>query len=171
MGNAPPDIFNQALMEFGALQCVPKPNCSVCPLAHSCQAFIHDRQTTLPVKTRKTKTIIRHFNYFIIHKKNKRLLAKRTAKDIWQGLYHYYLIETKKHTSLTTLLRTQNSLKNLTIRKKSTTIFHILSHQKLRIKFIEADAPAFWKAPKGWNWYNEKEIQKLPKPIVMVNAQ
>ena len=53
---------NQAIMEFGALQCVPQsPDCEVCPLKDRCAAYASGTIQSLPVKQNKTKTRARYF--------------------------------------------------------------------------------------------------------------
>ena len=62
-----PGMHNQALMEFGALQCIPKsPSCTSCPLVDSCYAFINKLIDHLPVKEKKTKQTNRYFTYYLI---------------------------------------------------------------------------------------------------------
>ena len=59
-------LFNQAIMEFGAIQCVPKnPNCEQCIFNDSCLAYKNNEVSLLPIKTKKTKPVNRYFNYFI----------------------------------------------------------------------------------------------------------
>ena len=56
-----PDIFNQAIMEFGALMCQPKPNCLACPLQIKCLAYAKQITGRLPIKTKlkaKKKTLL-----------------------------------------------------------------------------------------------------------------
>jgi len=92
-----PDLFNQALMEFGALHCLPKnPKCGECIFSKSCNANQRNLQAVLPVKSKKLKIKTRYFYYFILINKNKVLLKRRTEKDIWQGLNDFYLIETTR---------------------------------------------------------------------------
>lgn len=63
-----PDLFNQAMMEFGALQCVPKsPDCECCPLNGKCLGLAARRVERLPVKSGKTVVKPRYFNYLYIH--------------------------------------------------------------------------------------------------------
>lgn len=93
-GNAPDD-YNQAIMDFGALQCTPRsPRCGACPFSDTCRAFRENRTGSLPVKKGKTAVKPRYFNYFHIRTGNSLLLHKRTEKDIWQNLYEFPLIET-----------------------------------------------------------------------------
>ena len=54
--------YNQAIMDFGALQCVPQaPDCPSCPLADTCQAYARGRVAVLPVKQHKPKVSDRYF--------------------------------------------------------------------------------------------------------------
>lgn len=88
---------NQAIMELGALQCVPQnPDCEACPLKERCAAYGTGDVQTYPVKQKKTKTRDRYFHYLYIIYKGKTWLARRKGKDIWEGLYEFPLIETDK---------------------------------------------------------------------------
>lgn len=91
-----PAIFNQAIMEFGALQCVPKnPDCSVCVFNESCMALQKKKVTVLPVKSKKLKVTNRFFNYLILEDVlGNTLIQKRTSKGIWHNLYEFPLLET-----------------------------------------------------------------------------
>lgn len=90
-----PDVHNQALMEFGALVCMPRnPHCDTCVLAEKCKAFVLGNVELLPVKEGKGKTRIRHFNYLFIQHNGITYLRKRDQKDIWNSLYEFPLIET-----------------------------------------------------------------------------
>lgn len=92
-----PALYNQAIMDFGALQCVPrKPDCDRCPFADRCVARREKRVDQLPVKEKKLLKKDRYFQYFILHWGEKLLLRKRVAKDIWRNLYDFPLIETSE---------------------------------------------------------------------------
>lgn len=87
-------LYNQAVMEFGALQCKPKsPNCGACPLNLTCYAFKHDKVNQLPVKLKKVKVRERWFNYFVGIEGGHILMKQRKEGDIWQKLYDFPLIE------------------------------------------------------------------------------
>lgn len=89
-----PGLYNQAIMDFGALQCVPvSPDCTVCPISEFCFALAQSKISELPKKQNKTKIRNRYFNYLDIRSENNMYLQKRTAKDIWQNLYEFLLIE------------------------------------------------------------------------------
>ena len=83
-----PSAFNQAMMDFGAIQCTPQsPACQSCPLADTCVAFREGRVGQLPVKLRKTKLQTRHLIYIYVRFEGRTALRRRPAGDIWQGLW------------------------------------------------------------------------------------
>lgn len=120
-----PGTFNQAIMEFGALQCIPQnPDCGRCPLKKSCKALAKDEVEELPVKSQKTKVRTRYFNYFVIRKNGKTLIRKRTENDIWKNLYDFPLRETPKPIGIST----------------TRSYKHVLSHQIIYARFWEVKA-------------------------------
>ncbi|MBT8230813.1 MAG: A/G-specific adenine glycosylase [Bacteroidia bacterium] len=90
-----PQLFNQAIMEFGALQCVFKnPICQNCPLKAECKAYSKKLVNRIPFKGKRPKKKSRYFRvYHIIDLDGKTMIEKRTNKDIWKGLYQFPLIE------------------------------------------------------------------------------
>jgi A/G-specific adenine glycosylase len=95
--NENPGIFNQAIMEFGALQCIPKnPDCKNCPLNSVCFAYNKNSVADFPAKKRKVKQKVRYFNYLYIIYNDFTFIEKRTKNDIWKLLYQFPLLETKK---------------------------------------------------------------------------
>ncbi|MBJ6368007.1 A/G-specific adenine glycosylase [Snuella sedimenti] len=138
-----PDEFNQAIMEFGAIQCKPQnPNCNICPLQNGCIAFNRSVINELPVKNKTLKIKKRYFNFLvIISNEKKTIIEKREHKGIWQNLYQFPLIETKKNTSIKAfeaLLREHNLLKDRSfefVLYNDEPIVHKLSHQHLYTNF------------------------------------
>ncbi|MFA8300474.1 MAG: A/G-specific adenine glycosylase [Hyphomicrobiales bacterium] len=97
-----PGDFNQAVIEFGALQCTPKsPNCKQCIFKDICIAFRNNKISSFPVKSKKVKIAHRHFNYlFIIFKRTNTFytfIKRRNDEDIWKNLYELPLHESVKH--------------------------------------------------------------------------
>jgi A/G-specific adenine glycosylase len=166
------NIFNQAIMEFGALQCVPKnPNCSSCIFNDSCLALQNRKVALLPVKAKKLKVKQRFFNYLVFSDENNNtLLQKRTQKDIWHNLYEFPLIETTKEANnILTLDVIQNQIvvanKILDIQLvESATIIHKLSHQHLHIQFWKIRVNG--KLTNGIDW---ESVKRMPFPIVIFN--
>lgn len=92
---ARPGLYNQAIMDFGALQCTPaQPGCGECPLAECCLALAAGTVAERPVKQGRTKVSDRWFNYLHITCGGKTLLVRREGRDIWRGLYEFPLMET-----------------------------------------------------------------------------
>src|SRR5690606_18710581 len=96
-----PDVFNQAIMEFGATQCKPQsPNCFECPFQDSCISFQKNNIAKLPVKINKTKIKKRYLNFLVVLcDGDKTVLEKRKGKGIWQNLYQFPLVETPQETT------------------------------------------------------------------------
>lgn len=164
-----PDLFNQAVMEFGALHCLPQnPLCNTCVFEKTCVANQHDLQKMLPVKSKKLKVRNRYFYYFVIRHKNKIGMKKREGKDIWQGLYDFYLIETKRSQKVESLLNEDTLLKGSGKISESKVYKHILSHQKLIVRFIEIEWQSS-KLPVELKWFTKKQVADLPKPILIAN--
>lgn len=144
-----PGIYNQAIMDFGALQCVPSsPVCTSCPLIDKCHAYNYDKVNLLPVKKGKTTVRNRYFHYFDIRYEGNAFLRKRELKDIWSGLYEFPLIETKKELSFEELMRTKEYKEQFKetdgiVLKQSHSFKHILSHQVIYANFYQVEVSAF----------------------------
>ena len=167
-----PATFNQAIMEFGALQCVPKnPDCAVCVFNESCAALQKKKVDQLPVKLKKLKVRNRYFNYIMVSDADeKTLVQKRTAKGIWHNLYEFPLIETLQEEDfefVSNAVATNSFFANPVISMQACnekSIVHKLSHQHLHIKF--------WKLNvKGElvNGITKEELKQYPFPIVIHN--
>ena len=77
-----PAVYNQGIMDFGAIQCTPQsPDCLFCPLVGSCSALSKGLVAKLPVKQHKTKTTNRYFNYIYVRAGAYTFINKRTGKD------------------------------------------------------------------------------------------
>ena len=163
--------FNQALMEFGALQCVPKnPNCTGCIFKDSCLALQQKKVDALPVKLKKTKVVPRYFNYLVVKDKNgNALIQKRTAKGIWHNLYEFPLLETDTVTdydaTCSLVEQYDFGFKVLTVKPlHHDVILHKLSHQHLNIRFWEVQTDE-----EVTEALSPEAIMKYPFPIVLHN--
>lgn len=167
-----PALFNQAIMEFGALQCVPKnPNCEVCVFNTKCLALKNNKVSELPVKTKKTKVTNRFLNYLVFEDEIQNTqIQKRSAKGIWHNLYEFPLIETESDVSLEEIIQLTSeefSHKHaiLGVENLSTMpVKHKLSHQNLSIQF--------WKVSINGlltNGLSFLDVKNFPFPIVIYN--
>jgi A/G-specific adenine glycosylase len=107
--------YNQAVMEFGALQCKPKsPNCSICPINVNCVAFTTNNTKNLPIKIKRSKIKDRYFNFLVyLTKKSETVIEKRNVKGIWQQLYQFPLIETESSVSKKNLMSYKKRLEKI----------------------------------------------------------
>jgi len=138
-----PGTYNQAVMEFGALQCVPKnPDCEACIFQQICVAFQSGLVELLPVKVKTAKIAIRYFHYLHVKLGNHTFIRQRTGGDIWTGLYEFPMIETDTETTPDELARTpawhacfegQTPL----VHAVSREVTHRLTHRILKIRFYE----------------------------------
>ncbi|MFZ4455262.1 MAG: A/G-specific adenine glycosylase [Bacteroidales bacterium] len=138
LSNTNPGDHNQAMMEFGAMQCVPRnPDCTNCVLNDKCVAFATDVVSDLPVKIGKTVVKNRYFNYFIIRFNDSIYLQKREANDIWRNLYELPLIETEEFMDLDNLIETDefnsifSGIEKADIDLVVDNFVHILSHRRI----------------------------------------
>lgn len=165
--NNQPALFNQAIMEFGALQCVPKnPNCSICVFNSSCAALQKNKVGILPIKRKKAKVKNRFFNYLVIEDEfNNTVVTKREDQGIWQNLYEFPLHESMQAVGEPDFdyLKLVNEVLSI-VELDDSAVIHKLSHQHLHIKF--------WKMQlRGIvdNGVQIAELNELPFPIVIHN--
>ena len=164
--------FNQAIMEFGALQCVPKnPNCTNCIFNNSCGALQKKLVEKLPVKLKKVKVTKRYLNYLILVDLNGDfVIQKRTNKGIWFNLYEFPLMEEFKETKIEHSIieiekfTFENNKPYKTTLLNEGYIKHKLSHQDLHIRFFKLDFKMVIAEAKPLS-----EIRQYPFPIVIHN--
>lgn len=131
-----PALFNQAIMEFGAMMCTPNnPNCELCPVAESCVSRPNEAYKLRPIKAKKTKVTKRYFHYFHLKYNDQVYLTKRTDSGIWQQLFEFPLVET-----MTEQLEQQDLVQLSTQLPLISPVFvtkHILSHQHIFAHFYQ----------------------------------
>ncbi len=167
-----PANFNQAIMEFGALQCVPKkPNCNECVLNSSCYALQRNEISNLPFKSKKTKFTKRYLNYLILEDVNGNIIVeKRVEKGIWQNLFQFPLLEDFEEKSISTTLKSinnyafNNEKPSKIIALNKEYIKHKLSHQDLHIRFYKLNFDCELNGAE-----NIEKIKQYPFPIVLHN--
>ena len=153
-----PAEFNQAMMDFGAIQCTPtSPKCVVCPLQETCEALHMGRIDDLPVKEKKLTIQTRHLTYIYIRCKGKTAIRRRPAGDIWQGLWEPYLEEARGKEP-----ETRGMLERATIIGKN--VKHVLTHRVLMADFylLETDTPPV--LPDEYIWVEESELGNYAVP-------
>jgi A/G-specific adenine glycosylase len=165
-----PGEYNQAIMDFGATICKPlSPECGSCPLNKNCKAFLINRVKELPVKQKLTRIKQRWFNYLFLEKENKVAIIKRNAKDIWQDLYEFPLVETSRASTPALILREAEKvygLKGMDYEKLSVSGIKSqqLSHQLIRGRFIKLKVANTINSSAAWIWVDKEEIKSYSFP-------
>ena len=141
--------FNQAMMDFGAIQCTPQsPLCLSCPLQESCIALREDRVAALPVKRKMLKVKERHLTYIYIRYKGRTAIHRRQAGDIWQGLYEPWLTDEVPPGAI--LLRQD--------------VKHVLTHRVLYADFWLWELDQEPELPADYLWIKETDIGNYGVP-------
>lgn len=158
-----PGKFNQAMMDFGATVCKPRqPLCAYCILQSSCYAFLHQQTMELPLKNKRLTAKHRWMYYLIAEYNNGYYIRKRTAKDIWQNLHEFILIESKKQLSTKQIL-SHKQIKHITqggysIIHQSGKISQKLTHQLISGSFVHIQLNSKIKI-EGYEWVSIKNIK------------
>jgi A/G-specific adenine glycosylase len=174
-----PDTYNQAIMEFGAIQCTPvQPDCLFCPLQQHCYAFQHGLANALPHKEKAKRVRPRYFHYLVLDHERGLYLKKRVQRDIWQGLYDFYLAETDQKTiSAEEIQEKLHSIgvipEEVVVSGPSAEYRHLLSHQKITARFylirLKTRLSKEATASAGLALFSATEIEDLPKPVLISN--
>ena len=174
-----PDTYNQAIMEFGAIQCTPvMPDCMFCPLQQHCFAFNKGMVQELPVKKKAKAARPRFFHYIVLEFEGSFYMRKRLEGDIWQGLYDFYLHESDSKELAEEVL--QKELKEAGVELRSSAsepvskvYKHILSHQKITARFHRFRLKKRLKEEvlqeARLALYSPEKIDELPKPVLISN--
>jgi|TARA_B100000795_G_C22801093_1_gene441957 A/G-specific adenine glycosylase len=147
-----PDLFNQAIMEFGALHCKPKkPNCEDCVFTINCAAYSEGTVEVRPVKSKKIKKKTRYLSFMFFEQDNSIALEKRGEKDIWANMFQFPLLEDQGAF--------EERNKELLWETK-----HLLTHQKLFCRFYRTNI-----LKKGTRLVNLNDLEKYAIPRVIEN--
>ncbi|MBR1792899.1 MAG: A/G-specific adenine glycosylase [Bacteroidales bacterium] len=176
-----PDLFNQAMMDFGATYCKPVGcNCGECIFSSECVAWNTGRVSSLPVRPAAIKVRQRYFYYLDIRwvqdGVTHTFFHQRQGRDIWKGLYEYPLIESNQTWTDEQLQNSVSEWFNASCGAQAIrpymvmSMTHKLTHQTLSASFIRIDL----SAPPSH--YPEKELglpldrlKSLPVPRLIDN--
>ena len=151
-----PGSFNQAMMELGAIQCLPKsPKCDDCPFRHDCYAFTQGLTDTLPVKNNRIVKRDRFFHFTVYIYNNSTVLEKRTGRDIWHNLYQFPLQETASDCTL----EKQHPVAELR---------EVLTHQNIHAKFYIKETKKAPKTQANQILVPLEQLDQYPKPKIIV---
>lgn len=165
-----PGIYNQAIMDFGAVICKPAaPLCENCVLKKKCVALTTARVQELPVKAKKSRIRDRWFIYFILEHKGYIAVRQRKAKDIWQDLYEFPMVELKKAPGRKMglqdpALQTWLGKVNVTELETPVTYRQLLSHQQVHGYFSVLQTDSRPPGDESWEWVRWEQLKKLSFP-------
>lgn len=145
-----PGTFNQAMMDFGSLQCTPQsPRCLLCPLAETCVALHEGLVDKLPVKLRLTKVTERRLTYLYIRCQGQVAIHRRGEGDIWQGLWELvpFIPEGLQEVQLL-----------------AKDVRHVLTHRVLFADFFFVEVNEKPSLPDDYLWIAETELDDYGKP-------
>lgn len=173
-----PGTFNQAMMEFGALQCKPgRPNCALCPFAENCVARQNGLIGTLPLKIKKPKVRKRYLHF--LHLCSTAVpsgfyLVQRDNRDIWPGLYSFPMAESKGRRSIQTvqkelLPQAFPFIQQAQLMGWSRQMEHALTHQTLvvRVYQYQIDDQMHVSLPPDWQFVPPGQLLHFPLPRLM----
>ena len=170
-----PADYNQAIMNFGALQCTPKnPNCNDCPFQNDCIAFKKEMIDLLPIKSKKIQKRDRFFNYFVFYDAQHIIINKRSDQDIWKNLYDFPMIESNKKLTSIAHLRKQskivdNALKQGQLVQITSNLKQVLTHQNISAQFIliELNSLKSMELDAKWTLILREELQHFAFPKII----
>lgn len=171
-----PDLYNQAIMEFGALQCTPKiPDCTICPFSKNCVAYQNQLIADLPRKKKKVKVKQEHINYLVlVDQKGNTFMQQRTQKGIWRNLFEFPRLESEFVNGVSDGVNETIKLKSLENHKVEIIPFypqpvkHLLSHRKLFIQFYIGKVTDYSAFPSLSKKYHiVQNIHTFAVPVVI----
>lgn len=169
-----PGLYNQSIMEFGALMCTPKkPNCKECPLVSSCFAFKNQEVENLPVKIKKKKPTPLYIEYAVFTYEGRYALQKRGNNGIWAGLFEFPNLTTEQDRltsqnifdSFEEALELKINYEMLPI--ASSDYSHILSHKKILARFWKFEISLPYKRSSKMVFSEPENLKNYPIPRLM----
>ncbi len=163
--------FNQALMELGAVVCIPngKPKCGECPWKQICRAHEEGREEEFPKKQAKKQRTIEKKTILIIQDEKKYALHKRSSKGLLAGLYEFPSMEGHHSEKRVLAYLKEMGLEILRIQKIEASK-HIFSHKEwhmiaYQIKVDELAGKGESLEKENWFFAETKEAEeKYPLP-------
>ena len=153
-----PSAFNQAMMDFGAIQCTPQsPRCLVCPLAETCVALREGRVGELPVKLKKVQVTTRRLTYLYIRCRGEVAIRRRGEGDIWAGLWEFVALDDSQPR--------EAWMQGATLKAKD--VKHVLTHRILLADFYFLEVTSKPSLSEGYVWVRESALDDYGKPRLM----
>jgi A/G-specific adenine glycosylase len=152
----PPDHaadYNQAIMDFGAVQCTPQsPQCQTCPLMETCTALREGRVGQLPVKQKTMTVKTRHLIYIYVRCQGQTAIRRRGGGDIWQGLWEPLSV------------KSEELIVKRDVELVAKGVKHVLTHRVLTADFYLWEPDTRPELPSDYIWIKEEDIDHYAIP-------
>jgi A/G-specific adenine glycosylase len=167
-------IYNQAIMDFGAVVCKPQqPLCKTCTLAPCCEAFQKGLTDLVPVKSKKLIIKKRYFHFLLLEQDGRIWIRKRTGKDIWQNLHEFPLVETPAPADLAALRETAAFRQLLPESPKAldagVQLRQQLTHQTIHASFIRFRLSPDFTLPGDYMLVPEGQLERYAFPKIITD--
>lgn len=163
-----PGDFNQALMEIGAIVCLPNgnPKCTECPLSDSCRAFASGKQLEYPVKKAKAKRKVEERTVLLIQDGKRTAIRKRPDSGLLAGMYEFPSMEGKKEQDEVLAWLKDRGLSVIRIRKLPSAK-HIFTHMEWHMRGYAVRVDELEPFAAEWDgvFFAEKEETEEKYPI------
>ncbi len=166
-----PGIFNQAMMELGALICKPRnPLCDACPLTRHCLAYQSQQVADFPKRQKARSTPQYHIAVGVVFKNNQVLITRRKADGLLGGLWEFPGGKIKDGESAqAACIREIKEEVNLEVRieRHLSTVKHAYTHFKIVMEVFcchYKSGRVKLKGAEAFRWIRFSEFKKYPFP-------
>ncbi len=160
-----PGDYNQAVMDLGAVVCVPgTPDCTRCPLSSFCDAFSRGDAPDLPVIPGKAPQKVIHWTVPVIVSGNRTLVRRRT-ESLLHGLWCFPLLDCEPENAPALLKRKFHFPVSLS--GASVHVRHVFTHLIWEMEILPLEAPPDLPAPPDFSWVCRENLNALVFPAAM----
>jgi A/G-specific adenine glycosylase len=160
-------LFNQGLMDIGALFCLPRsPRCRNCPLSSLCLAFARGIQDRIPPLKKARPLPLRERAVAIIWRKGDLLIHHRPSSGLLGGLWEFpgaYVDGAGSAFRLLSRMFEQECGLLIQVKEEMFSFLHEYTHFKEMIRVFSGDYQQGKDSlAEGFRWVRLEEIEQLP---------
>lgn len=162
-----PGDFNEALMDFGAMVCIPRqPRCSSCPIQTFCKAYSTETAELLPIRTKRGPVPLDEMVVAVVEQSGRFLLHRRLNKGILSSMWEFpNLILKDDLAGLAAIvdLLAKKGVQFVPDERSLGEITHVFSHRKWHMIIYSGRVSEVMNcADPAWQWFNRKEWLDIP---------
>jgi len=166
-----PGVFNQALMELGAMVCRPRrPACDRCPLQSQCRVFRDGCADDYPRRVARNRGPTHQIAVGVVYRQGKILITRRARDGLLGGLWEFPggKIETGEDPALACLREIKEEVNlEVAIDGHLTQVKHAYTHFKVvlevfRCRYVSGKVEL--KGPEDHRWVNLGDLRRFPFP-------